>query len=68
MQHYLKEIAIKLADKKSLSTTELIDLMDNGLCEPIVTIGKQAQRTQETDGTYFGGFTLTEKGRNLTKE
>jgi Mn-dependent DtxR family transcriptional regulator len=68
MDNYLKEIATKLAEKKSLSTTELMDLMDNGLCEPIITVGKQTQRTQETDGTYFGGFTLTEKGRKLASE
>ena len=68
MEKNLKILAQKLADNKGLTTSELTELMNHGLADPIITHGKQVERPRSNEGTYLGGFTLTEKGRRLAAE
>lgn len=68
MHERLTVLAKKLAENKGLNPSELIDLMNNGLAEPIITTGKQPDRPRTEEGTYLGGFTLTEKGRKFATE
>ncbi len=68
MEDRLKTLAHKLADNKGLRTSEIIELMDNGLAEPIITHGKQPERHCTTEGTYLGGFKLTQEGSRLAAE
>ncbi|MES2766099.1 MAG: hypothetical protein V4642_09535 [Bacteroidota bacterium] len=68
MEDRLKILAHKLAENEGLHTSEIIELMDNGLAEPIITHGKQPERPQSNEGTYLGGFKLTETGRKLAAE
>ncbi len=68
MEDTLNILAKKLAENKGLSTSEIIELMDNGLAEPIITHGKQPERQSADDGTYLGGFKLTQEGSRIAAE